>query len=423
MPDSIPEATPFLRLGGREWQWPVAIRALRHHNYRLFWGGQLISLIGTWMQRTAQQWLVYRLTGSSLRLGQITFISFLPVLLLSPIAGVLVDRVDKRKLLLVTQSFFLLQAAALAALTATDQIQFWQIAVLAFCLGIGEAFDMTARQSFVIEMTGRDDLMNAIALNSSVFNGARIIGPAVAGLLVAQVGEAWAFGFNALSYVAVIIALAAMRLGPGRAAGGADGNALQQLRAGLSYTFRHPAIRGLIGMVAVFSFFGMYYVTLIPIYAGQIFRIGPRGLGWMLSAVGTGALIGALSLAALGNFPRKGRLVTVGALAFAAALLVLSFSTSLPLSLLALAVGGWAQITQLAASNTLIQTIVPDDLRGRVMSTYTWMLGGMFPLGALLAGAVAQRWGAPLTIRMGALVCGLFAALVVWRFPAVRSLE
>lgn len=416
------QVTPFLRLGGREWRWPAAIRALSHRNFRLFWLGQLISLTGTWMQRTAQQWLVFRLTGSSLKLGIVTFAAFIPVLFLSPFAGVLVDRVDKRRLLTLAQTINTLLAAALAALTAAGQVQFWHIVALALALGVVDAFEMPARQAFVIEMVGREDLMNAIALNSSVFNGARIIGPAAAGVIVARVGEALAFGLNSASYLAVIAGLLAMRLNPSDRPR-ADGNTFEQLKAGLRYVAGHDTIRSLVGMVAVLSFFGIPYITLIPVFAGDVLRAGPQGLGLLMSSMGIGALSGALSLTVLGNFRRKGRLVTAGTLVFSISVAIFSFSRWLPLSMLALAGAGWAQITQLATTNTLLQAHVADDLRGRVLSTYTWMLGGMLPIGSLLLGAAAQRWGAPSATLGSALACGLFALGVIWRLPVVRQLE
>ncbi|MBI4769192.1 MAG: MFS transporter [Chloroflexi bacterium] len=417
----IPEITPFLRLGGRGWRWPAALQALSHYNFRLFWFGQLVSLTGTWMQRTAQQWLVFRLTGSSLKLGVVTFVSFLPVLILSPFAGVLVDRVDKRRLVTLAQTLMMVQAGVMAGLTAAGVIQFWHIVVLALLLGMVSAFEMPARQAFAIDMVGRDDLMNAIALNSSVFNGARIAGPAIAGVLVASVGEAAAFGLNAVSYLAVIAGLLAMRLTPPELPR-PNGKTVEQLKEGLGYVAGHGVIRVLVGMVAVFSFFGLSFTTLIPVFAGDVLRVGPQGLGALLSALGVGALVGALSLALLGNFRYKGWLLTAGMLIFALSVAAFSASRWMPLSMLALAFSGWAQITQLATTNTLLQTMVPDGLRGRVMSTYTWMLGGMLPLGSLLMGAVAQGWGAPLAVRAGALVCGAFALLVLWRLPVVRRL-
>lgn len=418
----LPDVIPYLRLGGREWRWPIAVRALSYRNYRLFWFGQLISLIGTWMQGTALQWLVYRLTGSSFRLGLLTFASFLPVLVLSPIAGVLVDRVDRRRLVAACQTAFLLQAAVLAGLTFSGIIQYWQIVGLAFLLGIANAFEMPARQAFVVELVGREDLMNAIALNSSVFNGARIVGPALAGIIVASVGEAAAFGLNSASYLAVILGLLAMRLRP-PARAMTDRHPVEQLAEGLRYVAGHETIRSLIFMVAVLSFFGMPYIPLIPVFAGNVLDGGAEVLGLLLSAMGAGALAAALSLAVLGGFRRKGWLVTAATLIFAVLVATFALSRWLPLSMLALAGAGWAQITQLATTNTLLQTHVDDALRGRVMGTFTWMLGGMFPLGALLLGYLAQRWNAPGAVFCSALVCGAFALAGAWRLPQVRRLE
>ena len=422
MRGELPEVTPFLRLGGREWRWPTAIRALAHRNYRLFWLGQLVSLTGTWMQRTAQQWLVYRLTGSAFQLGLVTFASFLPVLFLAPFAGVVVDRMNKRTLVTAAQAAAMLHAGVLAALTLTGVVQLWHIVVLAFTIGVVDAFEMPARQAFVIELTGREDLMNAIALNSSVFNGTRILGPALAGLIVAGVGEGAAFAINSLSYLAVIGGLLAMQLRPAIRSE-PNGHLLDQIRGGLGYVAGHATIRTLVGMVGVFSFFGLPYVSLIPVFAVDFLSGGPRELGLMISSVGVGALTGALSLAAFGHVRRKGWLVTAGTLVFALSLAVFSLSRWLPLSALALAVAGWAQITQLATTNTLLQTQVSDEMRGRVMSTYTWTLSGLFPVGALAMGALAQQWSASTVVLAGAAVCGLFAVLVAWRLPQVRELE
>ncbi|MEW6569017.1 MAG: MFS transporter [Chloroflexota bacterium] len=399
----LPEALPNLLLG---WRWPTALRALRHRNFRLFFFGQLISLSGTWMQTTAQQWLVYRLTGSQLSLGVVTFASFLPVLLLSLFMGVIVDRVPRRRLLVFTQTWFMLCAVALAWLTAAGIIRYSYIIALASLLGLANALDMPARQAFYVDMVERQDLMNAIALNSSVFNGARIIGPALGGVVVAALGEAPAFASNAVSFLAVIAALLLMRL-PSTASTPRRATAVSELMQGLHYLAEDRRVLGLVTMVAAFSLIGFPYFTLLPVFASDILRTGASGLGALMAAMGVGALVGALSLAVYGDRSAgqgrgKGWLLEVNRWLFIAALGVFGVSRTPALSMAALVVGGYAFITQLAITNTLIQLLVPDDRRGRVMSIYTWALGGFWPLGALLIGAVGDALGAPNAVLLSA---------------------
>ncbi|MBM3123331.1 MAG: MFS transporter, partial [Chloroflexi bacterium] len=301
----LPQITPQLRLGMR---WPEGLRSLRRRNFRLFFFGQLISLVGSWMQTTAQQWLVYRLTGSELSLGVVTFASFLPVLFLSLGMGVLVDRFERRRLLVLTQSWFLLQAAVLALLTALGVIQYSHVLLLALFAGIGNALDMPARQSFYVDLVDRDEMLNAIALNSSVFNGARVIGPAIGGLVVASMGEAPAFGLNAVSFLAVIGALLMMRLPP-FVAPPRTGSGLAELRQGLSYLVHDRRVLGLVSLVAAFSVFGFPYIVLLPVFAGEVLGTGAAGLGGLLAAQGVGALASALGLAFLGEGRSKGRML------------------------------------------------------------------------------------------------------------------
>ncbi|MCJ7707250.1 MAG: MFS transporter, partial [Anaerolineales bacterium] len=365
------------------WHWPEALRAMRHRNFRLYFFGQLVSLIGSWMQTTAQQWLVYRLTGSQLSLGLVTFAGFIPVLLLSLFMGVVVDRVSRRRLLLLTQSWFLLLALALAVLTFLGIVQYRHIIVLALLFGIGNALDMPARQAFNLDMVEHDDLFNAIALNSSVFNGARIIGPAIGGLVIASWGEGTAFGLNAVSFLAVIAGLLMMSLPPFQRPAQRD-TGLGDLKRGLAYLAGDRQVLGLVTMVAAFSLIGFPYAVLLPVFAQDVLRIGVEGYGILLGAQGVGALAAALSLAILGDRRPKGRLLWLSRWMLVAAVALLGFSRTTALSLLALALAGFALISQLAVTNTLIQLAVPDDLRGRVLSTYTWALGGFWPLGALL---------------------------------------
>jgi len=422
MREPLPQVTPFLRLGGREWNLPTALRALRHRNYRLFWFGQLISLIGTWMQMTAQQWLVYRLTGSPLALGAVMFLSSLPVTLFSLFAGVVVDRADKRKFLILVQSAMMLLAFTLAALTYARVVQYWHVLGLALLLGLANTFDMPTRQAFNVELVGKEDLMNAIALNASIFNGARLIGPAVAGLLVARVGETLAFALNGLSFLAVIAGLALMRL-PSPARRDGPMTPLADLKEGLGYIAHNRAALALVLVAAVPSIFGFPYTSLLPVMAGGVLGMRADGYGLLVSSVGLGALIGAVSLASLGSFKRKGLLVTTATFVFAGAVAAFSLSRFTPLSMLALVFAGWGMTTHLATTNTLLQLQLPDALRGRVMSAYLWAVVGMAPAGSLLLGSLAERWSAPNAILFGALMCAVSAGVMLAVFPQVRRME
>jgi MFS family permease len=403
-------------------RWPEGLRSLRRRNFRLFFFGQLISLIGSWMQTTAQQWLVYRLTGSELSLGVVTFASFLPVLLLSLGMGVLVDRFERRRLLLLTQSWFLLQAAALALLTALGVIQYSHVLLLALFAGIGNALDMPARQSFYVDLVERDEMLNAIALNSSVFNGARVIGPAIGGLVVAAMGEAPAFGLNAISFVAVIGALLMMRL-PAFVPPPRVGSGLAELRQGLAYLVQDRRVLGLVSLVAAFSVFGFPYIVLLPVFAGEVLGTGAAGLGGLLAAPGVGARASALGLAFTGERRSKGRMLLASRVLLPVAVLLLAVARTTPAALVALALGGYALINQLAITNTMIQLIVPDDLRGRVMSTYTWALGGFWPIGSLLTGWLAEGLGATRTVFIVAGVSAVIALLGWAAFPGVRRMD
>ena len=404
------------------WHWPEALRAMRHRNFRLYFFGQLVSLIGSWMQTTAQQWLVYRLTGSQLSLGLVTFAGFIPVLLLSLFMGVVVDRVSRRRLLLLTQSWFLLLALALAVLTFLGIVQYRHIIVLALLLGIGNALDMPARQAFNLDMVEHDDLFNAIALNSSVFNGARIIGPAIGGLVIASWGEGTAFGLNAVSFLAVIAGLLMMSLPPFQRPAQRD-TGLGDLKRGLAYLVGDRQVLGLVTMVAAFSLIGFPYAVLLPVFAQDVLRIGVEGYGILMGAQGVGALAAALSLAILGDRRPKGRLLWLSRWMLVAAVALLGFSRTTALSMLALALAGFALISQLAVTNTLIQLAVPDDLRGRVLSAYTWALGGFWPLGALLIGALGSWLGAGNAVLVSAGGCLVLTVVGTVVFPGVRELN
>ena len=403
-------------------RWPTGLRSLRRRNYRLYFFGQMISLIGSWMQTTAQQWLVYQLTGSELSLGAVTFATFIPVLVLSLGMGVIVDRVERRRLLIITQTLFMLTAAALAVLTLTGVIEYWHIILLALLTGVGNALDMPARQSFNIDLVERDDVLNAIALNSSVFNGARILGPAIGGLVVAAVGEGPAFAMNAVSFLAVIGALLMMRLPPFTPPE-RRGSGLHELRQGLAYLVRNRTVLGLVSMVAAFNLVGFPYVVLLPVFAAEVLGTGATGLGELLAAQGVGALVGALGLAFLGDRQAKGPMILANRAMLPVAILLLGLSKTASITMLGLALGGYAQINQLAMTNTLIQLSVPDELRGRVVSTYTWALGGFWPLGALLTGWMAERMGSAVAVLTLAGISALIA-LVGWAtFPEVRHME
>jgi MFS family permease len=406
-------------------------RALRHRNFRLFWYGQLISLSGTWMQQVAQQWLVYRLTDSPTRLGIVAAAGTLPVLFLSLWAGVLVDRVPKRTVIVVTQVVAMLLAFTLAALVWLDLIQFWHIVVLASLLGCVTAVDMPARQAFVPEMVGKEDLGNAIALNASVFNGARVVGPAVAGLLVAALGEATAFALNGVTYVAVIAGLMMMRL-PAWEPKASQRTPLLDIKDGLSYVVRDPLKRALVGALVIHSIFGTLHITLMPVFARNVFVVeGIRGLqngetrlGLLMAAFGLGALAGALGVAALGDRTRPGTRITVGLFVYPIAFILFSWAPSFWAALPLLAVGGWSMITLLATTNMLLQSTTPDSLRGRVMSLYTLVLVGLMPFGHLLAGFLADFFNsAPLAVRTAQFVV-LLTAVAVWFWaPQVRQAE
>jgi len=403
--------------------WPGTFRALRHPNFRLFFWGQLVSVIGIWMQTTAQQWLVYRITGSQISLGMVTFINSLPVLLLSLYMGVIVDQFPRRILILFTQSWFMLLAGLLALLTWLGIVQYWHILLLAFLLGIGNALDMPARQAFVVEMVDDDksDVMNAIGLNSSLFNIARIIGPAIGGAIVAAIGEAPTFAINGLSYLAVIFALLIMRFSPSQISS-YRANPLERMRDGFRYIVGEKAILGLVVMVAAFSMFGFGALTLVPVFATDVLHIGVTGFGNLLSWQGGGALIGALLLVIYGDHFHKGKLLLFSRLLLGPGIFGLALSRTPWMSMAFMALIGYSLITQLVFTNTLIQTIVPDELRGRVLSTYTWALGGFYPLGSLLMGFLGDQIGAPNAALFSGIVCILLVLFNLAAFPSMQKL-
>jgi MFS family permease len=399
---------------------PATLRALQYRNFRLFFGGQLISLIGTWMQNVAQAWLVYRLTGSAVLLGAVGFAGQIPVLILSPaLGGVFADRFDRRRIVIGTQTSALLLAFVLAALTLSGQVRIWHVFVLSSLLGVVNSFDIPARQSFIVEMVGKPDLMNAIALNSSMFNASRVVGPAVAGILVATMGEGWCFFANGVSYIAVIAGLLAMRMAP-REPVGRTGSPLAHVVEGFRFVIGNPPIHALLMLLGIVSLTGMPYVVLMPIFADRILHGGAQALGWLMGFTGVGALGGALLLATRRNLKGLGTWVAFAALSFGVCLMAFSLSKSLALSAAILIPAGFSMMIQMGSSNTLIQSMVPDRLRGRVMSVYSMMFMGMAPIGSLMAGAAASRFGAPATVAAGGLICMTAAGIFRLRWPAIR---
>jgi MFS family permease len=397
------------------------VRALRHRNFRLFFSGQSISLIGTWMQRVALSWLVYQMTHSAFLLGIVGFSGLIPNLILTPFAGVVADRWNRHTQLLWTQSLAMLQALVLAFLVLTGLIQVWHIITLSILLGAIMAFDTPIRQAFMLEMVeSKEDLGNAIALNSSMVNAARLIGPSTAGLLISLVGEGICFLINGISYIAVIASLILMKLAA-RPAKQRRPKVLRQLREGLSYASKFEPIRAILLLLAVVSFMGMPYTVLMPIFAKDILHGGAEALGFLMGAAGVGALVGAAWLASRKTVLGLGRMIPLAAATFGTGLVAFSFSRWFVVSLFLMLFVGFGQMVQLASSNTLLQTIVDDDKRGRVMSLYAMSFMGMMPLGNLLAGAVAGKIGAPWTVFAGGIACMLGAIIFARRLPALRK--
>jgi MFS family permease len=418
----------------RKSRWQGAVRALRHRNFQLFFSGQLISLIGTWMQTVAQSWLVYRLTGSGLQLGAVAFASQIPVFLVAPIGGITADRFNRKRVVIGTQVASMSLAFILAALTIAHRITVPEVFVLAVLLGVVNSFDIPARQSFLVDMVGREDLMNAIALNSSMFNGARVLGPAVASILLAKLGEGWCFFVNGVSYIAVIIGLLMMNVHtPARVS--SETPALEHLLEGFRFVSRTAPIRTLLILLGIVSMVGMPYVVLMPIFADRILHgggqelasligskdLGAVRLGILMGSTGVGALLGALTLATRTGTKGLGRWVTVCCASFGVSLMLFAFSRSFWLSVALLIPVGYFVMLQMASSNTLIQVMVPDHLRGRAMAMYSMMFMGMAPLGSLFGGALSDRVGAPWTVALG----GLMAVAGAWWFgiqlPKIRA--
>ncbi len=412
---AVPAAFPAAPAGLR----PFA--AFSSRNYRLWFAGQLVSLFGSWMQSTAQGFLVYELTGSPAYLGYVTFAASAPSWLFMLRAGVIADRMSRRSLLLLTQTAMMVVALALTTLTFSGLVAPWHIVVLAFGLGVANAFDAPARQAFVSDLVVREDLTNAIALNSSMFNTAVALGPAVSGVTYALFGPAWCFLVNAVSFVAVIAALLAMRVERGPAA---DGGGLRRggLREGLLFVARHETLRVLIGLISVLSLVGLGFVTLLPAWARDILGGDATTNGWLHSARGVGALTASLTIAALGRFTFKGRLLTFGTFLFPALVLAFAWVRWLPLSLALIVGAGYGLILIFNLCNALVQEHTPDELRGRVMSIYSLAFFGFLPIGGLFAGLLAEAVGLVATLTLNALATLVCAALMVVVYPSVRRL-
>jgi MFS family permease len=395
------------------------LRSLKHRNFQLFFSGQLISLVGTWMDTVAEAWLVYRLTGSSLLLGTVTFAGQIPVLLMAPVAGMVADRFNRRKIVIATQVSSMILAGILAFLTITKRVTVGEVILLAALMGIVNAFDIPARQSFLVEMVGREDLMNAIALNSSMFNGARIIGPSIAGVLVASVGEGWCFFANSVSYIAVIAGLLLMNI-PHRARRVETASPFEHIKEGFVFVRNTAPIRTLLLLIGLVSLVAMPYAVLMPVFAAKILHGNARTLGALMTAAGTGALIGALLLAARRGVSGLGRIVGLACGSFGVALILFSFSRWWVLSAILLIPVGFSVMTQMGSTNTLIQAMVPDRLRGRTMAVYSMMFMGMAPFGALLSGALADRIGAPRTVALGGAAAIIGAIAFSRHLPKIR---
>jgi MFS family permease len=398
-----------------------AWRALRHRNFRLFFGGQSISLIGTWMTRVATSWLVYHLTKSSLLLGTVSFAGQIPTFLLAPVAGVIVDRIDRRKVLVWTQALAMLQSLALAWLTLTHRITITEVLVLSSMQGIINAFDMPGRQSFMVKMVeDRADLSNAIAINSSMVNVARLIGPSLAGILIAATNEGWCFLVDGISYIAVIASLLMMRVASATEPGSGT-SMLAQLREGWNYVAGFAPIRTILLLFALLSLMGWPFMVLMPIFAAQVLHGGPHTLGFLMGAVGVGSLISALSLVVRRSVRGLGKMIPIAATTFGVGLICFGLSTNLWLSMALLLLTGFGMMQGLTASNTIIQTLVDENMRGRVMSYYTMAFVGMAPFGSLLAGALAHLIGAPGTVIVSGIAC-ILGGLWFWtRLPHLRK--
>ncbi len=404
------------------WDRISIVRALRHRNFRLFFGGQGISLTGTWMQRIAMAWLVYRLTDSPFLLGVVGFTGQIPTFILSPFAGVLADRWNRQRMLILTQTLLMLQALILSFLVLTGTVQIWHLIVLSLFFGVVFAFDIPTRQSFFMEMIGeREDLGNAIALNSSMVTGAHLFGPTIAGILIGLTGEGICFLLNGISYLPIIAALLAMRI-PSGDRKPRDSKVWDGLKEGFAYVFGFVPIRSILVLLALVSLMGMPHAVLMPVFAKNVLHGGPHALGFLMGASGLGALVGAFYLASRRTIVGLGKMIVLAVTLFGFGLVAFSISRVLWLSLAFILITGFGQMVQMASSNTILQTIVDDDKRGRVMSFYAMSFMGMMPFGSLLAGFLAGKIGAPATVTIGGIACLLGAAVFAQRLPGLRKI-
>jgi len=411
-----PQAGPELQDRSR---FREMVRSLKHRNFKLFFSGQMISLVGTWMDNIAEAWLVYRLTGSSLLLGTVAFAGQIPIFLLGPLGGFVADKMDRRSIIVVTQASSMILAGILSFLTLTKRVTVNEVITLAALMGVVNAFDVPARQSFLVEMVGREDLMNAIALNSSMFNSARVIGPSVAGILVASIGEGWCFFANSVSYIAVIAGLLMMRVQRSKIEKH-SASPLEHIAEGFRFVRQTAPIRALLLLTGLNSIVALPYSVLMPIFAARILHGNARTLGVLMGATGIGALLGALALASRTRLQGLAKIVAISCASFGVSLILFSFSRYYPLSVLLLVPVGFFVMVQMGATNTLIQSMVPDRLRGRTMAVYSMMFLGMAPIGALLAGTAAARIGAPWTVAIGGMVSIVGAATFARYLPKIR---
>ena len=393
-------------------------RALRHRNFQLFIAGQLVSLIGTWMQTTAQLWLVYRKSGSAALLGVFGFANQIPMLVLASLGGYVGDRYSRHRGVMLTQTTSMLLAFLLAGLTLSHVVEVWHLIAITLLVGIVNAFDVPIRQAFFVQMVGKEDLPNAIALNSSIFNGARVVGPAIAGFAIHWVGEGWCFFLNGLSFLAVIFALAAMKIEPQERKDSGE-SPLKSLLNGFRFAMNDRPIRSTLLLMSMLSLFGLQYSVFMPIFAEGVLHSGSRGLGFLMSAAGVGAVLGALQFAARTTYKGLAKWIAAMSLICSVCLVIFSQSRVFWLSIAVLFVVGFAATSQMAATNTTVQNRSPEQLRGRLMAVYATMFMGVQPIGALLAGGLAKRFGAPLTLAIFGAVCMIgslaFAAWVLLR--------
>lgn len=395
--------------------------SLKVKNFRIYWFGMFISLIGTWIQAVAQSWLVFQLTGSAFLLGVVGFLSVIPVFLLSLFGGVAADRIDKRNILLCTQVAFMVLAFILAVLTQAKLIRPHQIMLIAVLNGIVMAFDAPSRQAVVVELVGKEHLLNAIALNSVAFNSSRVIGPALAGILIASIGMSGCFYINGISFLAVIIALLLIKTNNGQKKE-TKATLIRNLADGLGFIKSNRAILILISMVGITSLFGISYMTLMPIFTNDVLKVGVKGLGMLMSATGIGALAAALVLARLGDFKHKGKLLILSSIIFSISLVLFSLSKVYLFSLVTLILIGWGSVTAIAIINTLLQTIVSDEFRGRVMSVFMFTFAGIMPFGNLLAGTLSQALGVSLTVLISGVICSAFFTIINVLYPDIRNI-